>query len=321
MQKKKGGVPEAMVSSELAAMFDLRVWPKLLECYKLPADQFTEAQIRENYDQQCKQFAKQIGRPWAEVHYPFFVSMDNCKKHPWLRKLMLEPRVSGGALQRVMQILAERMRKQRDSITYTQANLIALDIATRKGFVEHADVVVAGQIAEARAARGEYEPLFSQWLADWQRKHGCTYEQSMMRDLAWQAPEFRTICPEQFMPLVECTPDIHAPVEHMVRTLKENTKERMLTVHTSLWIGLTYQQILNELVQTKGNGAYGQHHIAGSVRKQPLTCQILAAEVDQIVVLHHVFGGERAPGKKDSRTREWHVHGTAGGYIGIRKWT
>lgn len=325
VQKKMGGVPQAMVSSELAAMFDLRVWPKLLECYLLPADEFSEAQIRANYDQQCKDFAAKIGRPWTEVHYPFFISMDNCKKHPWLRKLMLEPRLSEGTRSLVDAGVAacvqQQQQQQRNNVIQRRAFIIALEIAARRGWIASTDYVLGQSLAEARAARGDYDDEISQWHAEFKRKHGCTYEQSCWRLLAWKHAFIRTISPEQFMPLVECTPDIHAPVEHMVGTLKRNVRKLMWSVPADLWVGKTYQMYLNNLVQTRGNGAAGRKHIAGSVRKQPLTCEILAAETDEIVELHYVFGGVRLPGKKDKRTRVWRVKGTAGGYIRQSKWT
>ena len=82
-----------MNSAELAAMFDLRVFPQLLLEYMKPTPHTIEI-IRADWDAQCKAFADKIGRPYADVHYPFLLSLDNCKKHPWLRRLMLQPRLS-----------------------------------------------------------------------------------------------------------------------------------------------------------------------------------------------------------------------------------
>ena len=114
MQKKMGGVPEAMVSSELAAMFDLRVWPELLECYTL-GPPLTEQASYAHYTGLARNSLPDWP-PLDRSHYPFFVSMDNCKKHPWLRKQMLRPRISVAERARLQAAVDRELEKQRRSV-------------------------------------------------------------------------------------------------------------------------------------------------------------------------------------------------------------
>lgn len=314
-----------MVSSELAAMFDLRVWPELLKADLLPASDFSAAEIKTHYNNLCKDFAKQIGRPWAEVHYPFFISMDNCKKHPWLRRLMLRPRVSDAKLEPVREFVRGQVQLWRDEVALAATTSIERDIMSGSGIpigpIDEWGSMTARYVACERQRRGELEPQLNAKHAAFEAAHGCTLEQSIWRELAWERPWFRTICPEQFMPLVECTPDIHCVVEHMVRTLKHYVRTRMWHEDSDAWWrAVTYQQYLEQAVREKGNGEAGLHHIAGSVRKQPFVCEILAEHEYNYVVIEYEFGGPAKNPNRPKRTT-WYVRGRAGDYISETRWT
>ena len=314
-----------MVSSELAAMFDLRVWPELLKADMLPASDFSAAEIKANYVARCKDFAKEIGRPWTEVHYPFFISMDNCKKHPWLRRLMLRPRVSHSVLAHVRDFARRQVQLLRDEVALERMVSIERDSMTRShtpiGPVDEWASMTARTVAGQQQQRGELEQQVNVKLAEFEAKHGCTLEQSVWRELAWLKPWFRTISPEQFMPLVECTPDIHCPVEHMVRTLKHFVRMSMWGEQSDgWWRAVTYQQYLEQAVREKGNGAAGVRHIAGSVRKQPFVCGILAEIEYNYLKIEYTFGGP-ATNANRPRCSTWYVRARAGDYISETRWT
>lgn len=319
MQKKMGGVPEAMVSSELAAMFDLHVWPDLLKCYT-QGPPLTEQASYAHYTGLCQEFAAKIGRPWTEVHYPFFISMDNCKKHPWLRKQMLRPRISVAERARLQAAVDRELEKQRRSVRSACYDKLLQDYVTSSGLPPSICITDRARETCAALADLQLEDEMAKHWAEHERIYKCTFAARVWHQLAWDMPWLRIIVPEQFMPLVECTPDIHCVVEHMVRTLKAYLRMCMWRNISALWYAKTYQDYMNEAVREKGNGESGRHHIRGSCRKQPQICKILAAEKNEVVVLQHQFGGPAKNPEKRPKRQLWVMWGQAGDYIPDTRW-
>lgn len=259
VQKKDGTAPEAMVSSEFAAMFDLCVLPELLKPYL--NDDIT-------YEQHCRQHAQRLGLHWTEVHYPFFLSMDNCRKHPWARKLMTRPRVDPAE----------------------QSSLLS---------AAHAVQLFAGRGAVPSVQHG---PVYEAWLESTQAEHdrvvaafreaqGCEVWQHHLWVLAKSRKELRLVHPEQYMPLTPITPDLHQVVENMVGTQKGHVKQCMEdeTRREDLYVAATYQKYIAEGIKDKGNGAVGLSQIRGSCAKQPHTCAIVAADKGTELIIYHQF--------------------------------
>ena len=151
---------------------------------------------------------------------------------------------------------------------------------------------------------------------------GLTWMQRTLRQLANERKEARVLLPQQFMPLVKTTPDIHCPVEHMIGTLKAKVKQKAWehVMDADLYDAAVWQRWLNEAVAEYGNGVNGRKHISGSFRKQKCICEILRTPQGEFVVVKFVFGdgGANPTGRKRS---EWEVAGTGGGWIPVAKWT
>jgi hypothetical protein len=338
MQKKTGGKAQAMNSAELAAMFDLRVFPQLLQPYLRPMPTAPHI-LRADYEDQCKAFAVKIGRPYAQVHYPFFLSLDNCKKHPWLRRLMLQPRLSNAERQQMDAELHaaveaeldrlgdEAWRKERGEQTLEIVNHYAKGASRWQQLVpQHIQqLILEAQAAYRQQDRDQRrDSLHRELCAD-----GLTWVQRWWRDRAFVTPWLRIIWPEQFMPLVQCAPEIHMAVEHMVRTLKAYVRRQFWIESTGAdpWKAATFQKFLNDGVQSKGNGVAGLCHISGSWEKWPCTLAILAAEAGKLFTVEHTFGKNRVRPvvgvrkvAKRPRQGEHRVVGTAGGYIADSRW-
>jgi hypothetical protein len=132
-------------------------------------------------------------------------------------------------------------------------------------------------------------------------------------------PEFCCLLPQQFMPLSKVSPDLHNCAEHMVGTLKSDVRRQLLDSdlnNPELWKGRAYQAMLLDAVRERGNGPSGLNHVRRSVEKWPCTCAILAADEDEEVTLHYIFG-KPGPNKQSVHV----VKGTAGQWIRISKWT
>lgn len=102
----------------------------------------------------------------------------------------------------------------------------------------------------------------------------------------------------------------------MVGTNKRYVRIRVLDWDqndAALMKGRTYQQLIEEAVELRGNGAAGLAHIQGSVRKLPCICRILAAEAGEQLTIRYAFGG--------GPEKDWAVRGTGGGWIKESKWT
>ena len=130
--------------------------------------------------------------------------------------------------------------------------------------------------------------------------------------------------PQQFMPLPEATPDLHSPIEHLVRSVKACVRDKLMDgmsdPATDVLSGATYQAWLNEAVLERCNGECGMHALRRSIEKQLCICQILSTPLGEKVWVRYVFGddGVNATGKK----KEWHeVRGTGGGWITDSRFT
>lgn len=329
VQKKDGSAPEAMVSSEFAAMFDLCILPELVKPYH--DDEIT-------YEQHCRQHAQRLGLHWTEVHYPFFLSMDNCRKHPWARKLMTRPRVDPAE----------------------QNSLLSMAHA-----VQHMH-------GRGTVPPEQHGPAYEAWLQSTQADHkravaafrdaqGCEVWQHHLWLLAQSRKELRLVHPEQYMPLTPITPDLHQVVENMVGTQKGHVKQCMEdeTRREDLYVAATYQKYIAEGIRNKGNGAVGLSQIRGSCAKQPHTCAIVAADKGTPLIIYHQFESKAvkrdrmnalkhsgvqskdvlavqdrvrkvagtgrarkdrpAPQRKLPQSKH-HVFGTGGAYPGLSKW-
>lgn len=323
-----------MVSSEFAAMLDHVILPELLKCYcptQSPADMA-------HYEQLCKDFAAKIGVHWTQVHYPFFLSADNCHKHPWARMLLLQPRESEAQM---TQLRGQAVRFAQDyGITDAdRAVLPALRQHISASYTEQASQMdrtqpgAEQQLAALHARKRDalhrrpqqlWQEVVQMRSSQLQSQRGCTPVQLFWRMQAWQQPWMRTVQPEQWMPLAPCTPDIHQVVEHMVKNIKDAFKASLHSVRYSDGVNLfhasTYQRWIREAVASKGNGAAGLHAITGSCRRQPICCWIVAADAGADVFIVY---RKRQRGSATFRARGqriWHALGTGGGYCGDSMW-
>lgn len=161
-------------------------------------------------------------------------------------------------------------------------------------------------------------------LEKYKRESGGTgFWEEHMWLLALEQHGWVCLLPQQFMPLSENSGDLHCPPEHMVGTTKHTVREHLLDMELSdpaLWKGLTYQDLIDQVVHERGNGERGLKHIRRSVEKWPHVAAILAAEKTETLQLRYTFGdgGSNERGGK----REVHeVQGTAGEWIPDTKWT
>lgn len=314
VQTKEGWPARAPVASELGAMFTYAVLPTLRKHYFDPS---VPGLGWQQYEEQCAALAQEMGLAYKYRHkvtLPFYISYDWDPRHTWVREFIATPGRSEAA--RIAcddAIYAEHLmptdsppQEPEDAIDIS----LALDPVTRD---EHRRLVRRRSDAAAALARRSkcYEYFLSHAHVDILLQ--ARFKKSM-RD-----KRFLTVIPEQFMPLSEVSPDIHSPVEHMVKTVKTYVRGKMLDEDLNddaLWNGLTYQSFINEAVAERGNGVAGRKHVSGSVRKQEIICKILAAKRDESFEVMHVFGG---PG--ENKQLRHTVVGTAGGWIKDTKWT
>lgn len=301
-----GTRPQAPVASELAAMFSAVVVPTLREHYIDRAQPNWQA----DFVQQCKHVCSQLGLPqhqWARITLPAFVSIDHDPRHGHLRQLLSLPRVPA----------AELRTTQRHTYEDVLGVTTPQELDSRQlGRAVDLTQLVPGSPLATQLQRQQQLDLA---LANYQAQHGCELWHYTKFQLALYRPEFITLIPQQFMPLCKVAPDIHCPVEHMVRTIKNEVQEQILATDLNdqrLWTGGYYQELIMKAVAKHGSGDQGRHHIAGSVRKQPVVCQILAAEQGEELKVRYVFGEDTGCKKRVHR-----VVGTAGGWITDTRWT
>lgn len=305
MQTAQGKAAQGPVASELAAMFTYAVLPTLRKPWY---EEGAAGNLGnwEHYKKKCEAFAKQLGIPDAERHritLPFAISIDWDPRHTWLREVM----ASAGRCASLREACDEEaIRLQNptilDEIRQLEENLLACAPPTSHNLAD----LTQRDAMPARLELQEKQRQLHQLLLDLRTGRGG-------RDLYLQAYltksrkdcRFITVTLEQFMPLSKVSPDLHSPIEHMVRTIKEFVKSEFHTGGRSdqeLRQGRTYQEFVNNAVASKGNGPAGKAHIGGSVEKQEAICKVLAASK-----------GKRFLTKVKNKQRL--VVGTAGGWI------
>jgi hypothetical protein len=78
----------------------------------------------------------------------------------------------------------------------------------------------------------------------------------------------------------------------MVRTSKADVMRQLCAYDLNsrkLWKWPAYQKFNENAVEEKGNDSYVLRHIRGSIAKWPKVCQILAAEREKEINIHHKF--------------------------------
>lgn len=319
MQTVEGKAARAPVASELAAMFCHSVLPTLQKHY---IEDHTDAKQKEAYEAKCKALAAKLKLPeadWPLITMPFFISMDWDTRHTWVRQVLATPRQT----ERQLEIF---YREALDTAIGSSQNAAAAPV----GDAGVRDADNRGGISAHMTRNRQLQDTRNAHRATYRQQHGhdcelyAAWERALMLPSTWG-----TLIPQQFMPLYKISPDMHCPPEHMVGTIKLDVREALLAMdltQASLWRGQTYQELLVKAVEVRGNGVAGRYHISRSVEKQPLICQILAAEEDEELELQWVFGKKKMDNRKNkgkaSRRKTVHtVKGTAGRWIKDSKWT
>lgn len=303
MQKKRGQKAQAMNSAELAALVDHAILPNTLE-------QFCDAKGvsigSPQFDALCKLFAQSIGLEhlWPLIMYPFALSADNCQKHPWVRKLLLRPRL------RDTEWNALEFKLQRSQCSYVERQ--ALKAARRM----LSGVAVSHEALVGVASLLLNTPGFcTSVLTAYEQTHGMPYKMKRLRKLMVTCPWLRIVFPHQFMPLTPITPDIHQPIEHRVLEVKIDVNNHMWKIIKDgedtaiLMLARTYQEAIIESAQRR-SGDKGKEAIAGSIRRMLKLVRILRANKEEFAV---VCKPRRLPDGTEECTFEL-VKGTAGAW-------
>lgn len=278
----------------------------------------------ESFKQRCKAFAQEVGLPpsaWAQITLPCFISLDNDKRHTWMRQVLSVPR------HRHLEDFDRRLLSEELNISLDDmpAELSGPPAAREYEVPRYDPASTVSQstrdVIDGLHRRREWEHrqiILHEHLATKRRMYYVLHNVDALDYARWKYallhPELG-ICmtPLHLMPLAANTPDIHAPPEHAVGTVKRTVTAAFSAATFDkklLSYGRTYQQKILEAVSSKLNGEAGLHHISGSVRKQPYTCKILAADKDQVVEVP-----VRGP---DGQVTVKEVYGTAGAWISER---
>jgi hypothetical protein len=331
MQTTEGNDPKAVTSAEFAAMFDMHIMPDLRSFYEGKGD----------FDQQCQDFAKLIGREsdWRNISFPAFISLDNATIHVWARKLMCVPRVHADEINARV---SARIESEFSLPAGTCAQYEAVPRPappppppepSPNGPAQNLQSILNSEPMERAPtpeppvqpapapgpseAQQKATRIAEEKLNMYKIKNGADLVQVVKREMAETMEGMRCLVPEQFMPLCEVTPDVHSPIEHMVGTIKRYVKSKMreqLTNRDALLSARSYQVWLREAVAKKGNGPDGLYHINRSIEKQKCICQILATPRDKIVEVTYTF-------KWSKHKPKWRVRGSAGAWIYGNKWS
>lgn len=331
-----------MTSAEWAAMVDHHILPELRKCYPNDGPEF---------DALCQKFAKRIGVPdkWRDIALPSFISWDNASVHAHARKLLCAPRVPWADINAYVNT---RIKEEFNIDTPAGYEPATPKPPPRAPAPPPEGTVMRGMAATLRAGRrarperqrertpeaereerrqaAQRQRAFEAEcikidaeLLKWEQDHGASFVDVCKREMAKTQPAMRCIFPQQWMPLIRVTPDIHSPVEHMVGTIKRYIKmkirENLGAANSMLFKAKTYQDWVLEAVEKRGNGESGRRHIKRSVDKQKCICQLLAAKTTEDVELHYVFmGDDNEVGNKRS---VWKMKGFAGNWITNSRWT
>lgn len=304
-----------------------------------------------DFEEECKAFAVKVGLPeheWARVHFPRFLSIDNAPVHHYWRKLCLQPRISDAALNDLMR--AEYAKDFEGAQLPTNYDVFrARKQMTKPPPPQGPDTTNVPRVVAnlTRMARPAKQPRYTppepteQQRADealrasmeknfesWRKEHaGAQWEHVTLHKLSLLHDGILSLLPQQFMPLPKCTPDMHCPVEHMVKTVKTLVRKELLDViydcdddSKDVFSAKLYQGFIVKAVSEYGDNDKGRTHVRRSWEKQKCICQILSTPVGVPVTVHYVFGdgGEDAHGRK---TSEHTMLGVGGGLIGKARWT
>jgi hypothetical protein len=272
LQTKEGTAVAGLLSSEMAAMLSFAIIPERLKHYKDDSDN----KVFENH---CRQHAVELGMAaseWPKITFPAFISMDWATVHPWPRCVVSvargPPKDLNSAVNQKISVMKELLPRKA-ARTAPQPSVLGTQ--------------------DLRACRHEIDTRDA-----YETKYGHAIADKVQWELALERPElWACVLPQQWMPLAKVSPDIHSPVEHMVRTVKADVKRQLHAYDFNspdLWKGPVYQQFIRNAVQTKGRGSYGLSHIKGSVAKWPKVCQILAAEPGEELTSYHELWMPRA---------------------------
>lgn len=306
MQNMEGQPAGNCVASELVAMFSLAVLPKIRSYYYDPANP-------EAFKAKCQAYAAERDLPphmWPLITLPASLSFDWDSKHDQLRKAMSLPRAPAGEVDTHLREALQQLVAHADTPgTLRPASQGAQDLRFRTGAgLNDAERLEWERVQAAQAALSKY-----------QADNGCDYYLYTLWERSLWQPDYITVIPQAMMPLSKVSPDVHCTPEHMIGTTKTDIREQLMDRDLNdpqLWRGRTYQLMILDAVQRRGNGDAGLYHIRHSIQKWPKILQILAAEAGEVLELEHVFG---KPGKR-KKTKHI-VHGTAGGWIRDSKWT
>jgi hypothetical protein len=274
-EAKKAG---ALVSSEFAAMLDIAILPTL------------DSHYADNPILHSKEMARLLARgglkvPWHQVHHPYFVVLDNDKRHP-LGQSMLTA--------------------QRKSVCVSQAALKARawDLLCRG--------LPTRELANCRERLEKSEAEFQIEMAEFvfRSMYGAFPLECASHEFGRLIPGCSILWPQQVQPLSSKTPELNMPAEHFVRTVKIRVRKLIEECDwgdDKLLFAVTYQRHLRSLEAGDLNGV-GKGQIARSVEKMPWAARILAAPEDDIVYCHYTFGngGANLSGRKKT------VHGVKG---------
>lgn len=277
LQKKRGQRAEAMNSAELAAMIDHAVLPTQLR-KRLHAQGVELGSAA--FDDLCKNFARDLGIPhlWYVIMYPFPLSVDNCKKHPWVRKQLLRPRLHAGD----WQLMEVQLQREEDDYV----------LQCVRDQLEERDPVLAESLDddtldELAALELRAKPqLRQQCLDQYQQQHDLPYKMRVLRRKMVKQHWLRIVLPHQFMPLTPITPDIHQAIEHRVaevklycamaawRLIKDGKDINLLS------LARTWQEFVIEHCRER-SGPEGRAAITSSVNHMLNLLRILRANPDE----------------------------------------
>lgn len=306
MQKKHGQKAEAMNSAELAALLDQVVLNQVL--LRRMANAGIEVGSKA-FDDRCKEFANAIGVPdlWFHIFYPFAISADNCKKHPWARRLLLRPRLNAAD----WQALETELQAAEDDFVLDQGRELvqqALGTAACDISDEELDALAVLELQSKPEVR-------CRCLKEYRELHGLPYKMHVLRRMMIKKPWLRIVLPHQWMPLCALAPDIHQVIEHRVGEVKvdcSNSAWKLLKDGGSprlLLLAHTYQQMILKSAELRSTEK-GKEAIKQSIRHMLQLCKILKAEKGELVQVQLLR--KRSDG---SVVLKYEEHfGTAGGW-------
>lgn len=141
------------------------------------------------------------------------------------------------------------------------------------------------------------------------------------RVLACHLPQWRCLLPQQLMPLAVATPDLHAPAEVGVRTVKAPVRELLESTplsSPSLLLASTYQRFIQRRMDERRLKHKDIHAARRCIDKLRCTARIIAAEAG--AKLHNIRYTWDLRAKNyvppEQQKLQEHVYGTGGGWVG-----